>query len=51
MSKDEKLAFMLKEIPRPLWAKVKAFVFREQITIRVFLLDAIKEALKDVTRK
>lgn len=38
----DKLAFLLKEIDRGLWAKVKRFVFREQITIRVFILEAIK---------
>jgi hypothetical protein len=51
MAEDKRLTFLIKEIPRPLWAKVKALVFREKITIRVFLLDAIKEALKDESRK
>ena len=43
---ETKLTFLLKEIPRPLWAKVKALVFREEITIRVFLLEAIRMRLK-----
>lgn len=46
--KDEELTcFLMKEIPKPLWAEVKAYVYDQEpkMTLLNFLLIAAKEKL------
>ena len=42
----ETVTYLLKKIPRELWAKIKAAAYEEESTLAEWLLDAAKQKLK-----